>query len=264
MPRFVISQTICEGPSTSFKIPIPYTEDRDTEVTLENVLIPHTFYSVGNSSFTFQEKDQIEVEVFISEGNYSLQELAVLLEELLNSSSPTQSFYKVDYGTDKRFTIHSSTLFNIFPLTISKFDCIKRKLGFKRNYNRPIEYCHHFTGSPIFSFYEEALLLSCLYVTFDTFDFWNKYPKVTQNYYIIPVNTPYGSSNICSDIENKMKGVLPPISQGSSNYLEIELERGDGNSLNLHGGKIELEFSYKYVHRKKLPQNTNIIICGIL
>ena len=243
-------QTLYPSPS---EYRLSTAEYRDVvSISLEGAEIPITDYIINayNNLIYFQEETDITQIASIPFGNYTVDELATEIENVMNSISANSITYTVtsDPITSK-YTISSSAtmpfLFNLVFFgglescpSINEINCknepvyiensVGPVIGFdKKNLTGSLSY----TGQFVFNLAGEKYIVMFINEQADVIEA-NK-SSVHKAFAKITINVPQGSVNFYNNVDNRyIKHFSPPIKLSN---LSVKFQTYNGNLYNFNG-----------------------------
>lgn len=224
---------------------LTYPEGGIDELYLDRVQIPHSFCSVPNSYFLFQEGKAYS-QVLIPEDDYTPESICEKLEELFNLSSPNRRKYTVSFDTStRRITIQAPKAFRLLHPD-DHLPSIYTRLGLEKvalstDIPTPDEKPRRKYVSeplPIDALKETHLRVRVQGTVRESQD-----PTDQDNWWTVPILSQYGDKNI-NDSFLERRGLKYMIwEEGRPKLMVVEIRRGDGSPLDLHCEPVQLTFS---------------------
>ena len=88
--------------------PIFRKQNEIFEISLISCVIPYSWYVINNRNNTITiTEDDVETSFQLTNGNYYIREIAILLEDALNENSTNETTYNVSYTN--KLTISTDT-----------------------------------------------------------------------------------------------------------------------------------------------------------
>lgn len=229
--------------STNFTYQFNRTFTRVTEVVIQSIQFPFTFYAINSTNNTIRINRGATSSVTIPPGNYTATSMISMLNTALNTVvDPVTGFvyngfagetFVVTYSsTTMKFTITNGNPFTIYSATSDPLSTLAKPLGFQVN-----------SGSGVLKAIADsaANLVGPQYIRIES-NFLSAptqhkplYADNTYNntLFILPVNAGYGSF-VTTDIQIPLRYTYK-FTVNDTDVIDIRVEDENGNLINLNG-----------------------------